>query len=121
MRRIKLNTFRSKNADYFARESCLFDRGLRIGTRRRSPACSDRTRKNRKISFSAGPLSRRNLELKVSRDQGGSWTLAETVHPGPAAYSDLAQLDRRTVGCLYEAGEKSPYEGIFFRAVAISR
>lgn len=69
----------------------------------------------------ADARSRRNLELKVSRDRGDSWSLVETVHPGPAAYSDLVQLDERTVGCLYEAGERSPYEGIWFKTVAIGR
>jgi sialidase-1 len=36
------------------------------------------------------------------------------LHDGPAAYSCLTVLPDRTVGCLYERGDKSPYETITF-------
>jgi hypothetical protein len=62
-------------------------------------------------------LSRRNLLLQISRDQGATWELLSTVHAGPAAYSDLVQVSTQELGCLYEAGEKSPYEAILFRKV----
>ncbi|MFJ7148926.1 hypothetical protein ACIQVT_12080 [Streptomyces sp. NPDC100445] len=34
---------------------------------------------------------------------------------GPAGHSDLVQLDRRTVGVLYETGRTRPYDWIEFR------
>jgi hypothetical protein len=66
---------------------------------------------------------RRPEERMSQRDLGPGETqaLLQNIELGPAACSDLVQLDQRTVGCLYEAGEKSPYEGIFFKAVSISR
>jgi sialidase-1 len=65
-------------------------------------------------------LARRNLELKVSHDQGQTWKALCKVHSGPAAYSDLVQIRKGSVGCLYEGGEKSAYEGIFWKAVPIA-
>jgi sialidase-1 len=69
----------------------------------------------------ADSLSRKNLELKVSLDEGKSWSLLSRVHAGPAAYSDVVQVNRGELGCFYEAGEKSPYEGILFRVVPFGR
>jgi sialidase-1 len=36
------------------------------------------------------------------------------LHEGPAAYSCLTVLPNGEVGCLYERGEKSPYDEIAF-------
>jgi sialidase-1 len=41
------------------------------------------------------------------------------LNPGPSAYSDLALLNPDTLGCLYEAGLNSPYEGIVFTSYEI--
>ena len=65
----------------------------------------------------ADSLTRRNLVLQISRDEGVTWKPVVTVHAGPAAYSDLAQVNKRELGCLYEAGVSSAYEGIWFRKV----
>jgi hypothetical protein len=64
--------------------------------------------------------ARVNLELKISRDGGSAWTLVSRIHAGPAAYSDLVQLNKNELGCLYEAGEFSAYEGIRFRKAGIA-
>lgn len=61
--------------------------------------------------------SRKNLTLKVSSDEGRSWSFSKVLHAGPAAYSDLTRLPGGDIGCLYEAGYKTPYEGIVFRRV----
>jgi sialidase-1 len=37
-----------------------------------------------------------------------------TLHAGPSAYSDLAILENGEIGCLYEGGEKTPYQSILF-------
>ncbi len=63
---------------------------------------------------------RRNLELKISRDEGKTWKVLSTVHAGPAAYSDIVQVNKNELGCLYEAGRKSAYEGIYFDKVSIT-
>ena len=36
------------------------------------------------------------------------------LHAGPSAYSSLVALDATTAACLYENGEKKPYERITF-------
>lgn len=54
------------------------------------------------------------LKVRLSYDEGKSWPVARTLHEGPAAYSSLVVLADGTIGCLYERGEKSPYETITF-------
>lgn len=46
---------------------------------------------------------RRNLTLRISRDEGATWTLVRVLDPGPSAYSDLAALRDGTLLCYYEA------------------
>lgn len=55
---------------------------------------------------------REKLTVRLSRDEGRTWPIAKVLHPGPAAYSCLAALDDGTIGCLYERGDKKPYETI---------
>ena len=38
-----------------------------------------------------------------------------TLHEGPSAYSNLIKIDKNIIGCLFEAGLSSPYEGIVFQ------
>ncbi len=66
------------------------------------------------FSNPASPNGRVNLTVRLSPDNGQSWPKAVVLHPGPTAYSDLALLKDGSVGCLYEAGQKSPYERIVF-------
>ena len=54
------------------------------------------------------------MTVRVSYDQGKSWKLKKLLHEGPAAYSNLVVLPNGNLACLYEAGYKSPYEGIVF-------
>jgi sialidase-1 len=55
---------------------------------------------------------RRNMTVKLSADEGKTWPAARLLHPGPAAYSSLAVLADARIACLYERGEKGPYEKI---------
>jgi sialidase-1 len=64
---------------------------------------------------------RRNLTLRQSFDNGRTWSGTWVIHRGPAAYSDLTVLRGGIVGCLYEAGSSSPYEGIAFKKVVVSK
>jgi len=50
----------------------------------------------------AGRGKRENLSIKLSRDDGKTWTVNKTLDAGPSAYSDLAVLPDGTVLCLYE-------------------
>ena len=50
---------------------------------------------------------RRNLSIKLSTDEGQTWSVNKSLEPGYSAYSDLAVLPDGTVLCLYERGRKS--------------
>lgn len=64
----------------------------------------------------ANPASERRerLTVRLSDAEWRTWPAARVIHEGPAAYSDLVLLPSGEVGCLYERGEKSPYEKIAF-------
>lgn len=64
---------------------------------------------------------REQMTLRYSADAGNSWPYGQVLHAGPAAYSCLAPLGAEAVGCLYEAGEKNPYESIQFHKVSFGR
>jgi sialidase-1 len=72
------------------------------------------------FSGPSDPEARRALSIRVSHDRGRTWQHAAGVSTAPAAYSDLVQLDRRTIGVLYETGTASPYETITFRGLPLS-
>jgi sialidase-1 len=57
---------------------------------------------------------RRDLTVRLSRDEGKTWPVAKTLHEGPAAYSCLAVLPDKAIGCLYECGRTNAYERISF-------
>lgn len=51
---------------------------------------------------------RRNLTVKLSYDEGKSWTVKKVIEPGSSGYSDLAVSPDGTIWCLYEAGGSFP-------------
>lgn len=59
------------------------------------------------------------MTVKISYNKGKTWRLKKLLHAGPSAYSNLAQLPNGNLGCLYEAGNKNPYEGIAFEEVTL--
>ncbi|MGE5296806.1 MAG: sialidase family protein, partial [Solirubrobacterales bacterium] len=56
--------------------------------------------------------NRRDMTVRLSEDEGKTWPISRVLWPGPAAYSCLAVLPDATLACLFEAGDKSPYEKI---------
>lgn len=55
----------------------------------------------------AAPGSRRdrkNLSVKLSHDDGRTWSASRSLESGPSAYSDLAVLPDGTLLCFYENG-----------------
>ena len=57
---------------------------------------------------------REKLTIRLSEDGGKSWPVAKELNPGPSAYSCLAILPDKHIGCLYERGNTGPYEAITF-------
>lgn len=65
-------------------------------------------------------VERRNMTLRLSTDHCRTWPYKEIVlWPGPAAYSDLVRLPHFGIGCLFECGDKRPYERIVFTQTAL--
>jgi len=52
------------------------------------------------------PYGRYNLTVRLSADEGETWTAGRTIWPHPASYSDLVVLDDLTIGYVYERGDK---------------
>jgi len=71
---------------------------------------------DRKRLLFSNPAStrRERMTVRVSRDEGRTWSEGLVLHAGPAAYSSLAVLKSGWAGCLYERGETSAYETISF-------
>ncbi|QCX38073.1 exo-alpha-sialidase [Aureibaculum algae] len=59
------------------------------------------------------------MTLKMSRDNGETWSVVKTIFLGASAYSDLTLLFNGNLGLFYEAGNESPYEGIIFEVVKL--
>ena len=75
---------------------------------------ADARDKGRLLFSNPASLKRENMTVRLSRDDGRTWTAAKSLHAGPAAYSCLTVLSDGTAACLYEAGEKYTYEKITF-------
>jgi Neuraminidase (sialidase) len=82
-------------------------------------SCADPAAPGRTLLLFAGPDSldradgqaapgarrdRKNLSVKLSRDDGLTWSAPRPLEPGPSAYSDLAVLPDGTFLCFYESG-----------------
>jgi sialidase-1 len=72
--------------------------------------------------FFSNPASttRTNMTLKMSTDNGATWSKRYVVHTGPSGYSDIVLLSDTQIGVFFEAGAASDYrDGIAFQAVNI--
>lgn len=54
------------------------------------------------FSNPAHPSKRENMTLRGSADDGKTWPYSRVLYPRSAAYSCLAVLPDKTIGCLYE-------------------
>lgn len=73
------------------------------------------------IFFSnAASTVRNNMTVKMSLDDGASWTKKKVIFNGPSAYSDLVALSGEQLGLLYEAGVGAYTDGIAYKTVPLS-
>jgi sialidase-1 len=87
------------------------------------PVCqASMIRYDRRFLAFSNPAStrRERLTVRLSSDDGNSWPHSRVLHEGPAAYSSLAVLPDRSLGCLYECGEKTAYDTITFARIPLS-
>ena len=79
--------------------------------------------RNRLLFSNPASLTRENMTIRLSYDEGDTWTVAKELHHGPAAYSCLAVLPDASIGCLYERSVSSaaygPYERITFARLSL--
>lgn len=77
---------------------------------------------NKSVLLFSNPASRsrKNMTIKMSENDGETWSRSYTVYPGPAAYSDIAMVTEKKVGILFEAGEENPYGGISFKVISLT-
>jgi sialidase-1 len=54
---------------------------------------------------------RQNLTVRVSVDEGQSWSVSKVLEPGPSMYSDIAVTPAGTILCLHGRGEKPHFAG----------
>ncbi len=52
------------------------------------------------------PYGRYNLTIRLSHDDGETWTAGKTIWPHPGSYSDIVVLDDKTIGFIYERADK---------------
>jgi sialidase-1 len=52
------------------------------------------------------------MTVRLSYDECATWPVSKVLHEGPSAYSSLAPQAEGRFLCLYENGEKNPYERI---------
>jgi sialidase-1 len=68
-----------------------------------------------RLLFSNPASARRErMTVRMSEDEGAAWPVSRVVHEGPAAYSSLVVLPDRSIGLLFERGDRSAYEKITF-------
>ena len=70
--------------------------------------------KNRVLFSNPASTSREKLTVRLSYDECQSWNAGKALYSGPSAYSDLGISSDMTICCLYERGEKRPYETLTF-------
>lgn len=68
----------------------------------------------------AASTSRRNMTIKMSTNDGSTWTKKKLVFSGPSAYSDLLMLSEDKIAILFEGGVAAYTDGIAFKVVPIS-
>ena len=57
------------------------------------------------------PRGRKNVTLRMSRDEGKSWPIARSIEPGYSAYSDLAVTADGTILCFYGRSKDVHFAG----------
>jgi sialidase-1 len=72
----------------------------------------DGNEKGRILFSNPASTKREKMTVRLSEDEAATWPVSKMLHRGPAAYSCLTLLPAGVIGCLYECGEKGPYEKI---------
>ena len=60
------------------------------------------------------PTHRKDLTVRVSSDDGKTWSKGRLIDGRPCMYSCLTMLEDGTIGVLYETGEKTGFDTLTF-------
>lgn len=63
------------------------------------------------------PDKRENLSLRISTDEGKTWSVGKTIDDGPSAYVSMCKLSNGNLGLLYE---KDEYSELVFLSLPIN-
>jgi sialidase-1 len=85
----------------------------------RGPEAPPSTR-HRVLFSNPADRERVKMTVRLSYDEGETWPVAKELFAGPSAYSSLAVLPERAIGCLYERGDTHPYETITLARFSLS-
>ena len=55
--------------------------------------------------------ARKNVSVKISRDEGQTWPVNKLLEDGPSMYSDIAVTQNGTILCFYGRGTKPGFAG----------
>ncbi|MEZ0389263.1 MAG: exo-alpha-sialidase [Verrucomicrobium sp.] len=64
---------------------------------------------------------RKNVSVKLSEDEGKTWTVSKVLEPGFSGYSDIVVTQDGTILCLYGKGEKKEFGGFAFGQLVLAR
>lgn len=99
-----------------SRENQLADPGCN-GAILRYTSVNDGYAKSRLLFSNASSISgRTNLAVRVSYDEGTTWSAGKVVDPGASAYSDLTIAPDGSIGILYEPG----YSEVRFTSITLA-
>jgi sialidase-1 len=68
--------------------------------------------RSRVLFSNPASTERKDLTVRLSYDECRTWPVSRLLQPGKSAYSDLAVAPDGAILCLFERGEKTPYERI---------
>jgi sialidase-1 len=77
-------------------------------------AWPDGGEKSRILFANPASTRREKLTVRASFDEGATWPAGREICPGPSGYSCMAMLPDKSVGCLFERGERTSTEKISF-------
>lgn len=55
--------------------------------------------------------ARKNVSVKLSRDEGQTWPVSKVLEPGPSMYSDIAVTHAGTILCFYGSSARPGFAG----------
>lgn len=64
---------------------------------------------------------RKNVTVKLSEDEGKTWTASRAIEPSFSGYSDVAVTPDGTILCLYGKGGKKEFGGFAFGQIVLAR